>query len=197
MADKIYLYPRWLRFWHILNAVLCLVLIISGFQMQYSAFAVMSLKIAVKLHNFSGIILSVNYLVFFVGNLISGNYRYYKPDEKPMLENLKKQFIYYTIGIFKGVVKPFAISKERKFNPLQKVSYLAAMYVLMPVVVVTGTLMLNPILIEKGKTFLIIDLLHILAGFLISLFLVIHLYFSTIGAKSNYKAISTGWHEED
>jgi len=199
MAEKIYHYPVWVRLWHTLNALFCLVLIVSGISMQYAAPGRMlvPLETAVKMHNFSGILLSLNYLIFFLGNFFSPNINNYKLNEKPFLGNLTKQFHYYTYGIFRGDKKPFPVSKERKFNPLQKITYSITMYIFVPMVIISGIIMLNPSLIEETKVYLTVDIIHIMAGFLISFFLLIHLYFSTIGAKGNYRAISTGWHEEE
>jgi len=181
-----------------LNALFCLILILSGISMQFAAPGRMliPIELAVKIHNVSGVGLSLSYLIFFIGNFFTPNIRHYKLNENPFWGNLKKQLNYYTMGIFKGEQKPFPVSKDRKFNPLQKVSYAVVMYIFVPLVIISGIIMLNPSIIEEGRVYLTVDIIHIVAGFLISFFLLIHLYFSTIGARGNYKAISTGWHEE-
>lgn len=199
MAEKIYLYPKWIRFWHLLNALCCLILIISGFSLQYAApgHMFLPLNLTVKMHNLSGIVFSLNYLIFIIGNFLTPNGKFYSLNDRPFLQALAKQFHYYTIGIFHYHKQPFPVTKERKFNPLQKISYFITMYVLVPIVILSGTVMLNPILIEQGRVFLVIDLIHIVAGFIISLFFLIHLYFTTIGFKTNYQEIITGWHENN
>ncbi len=199
MSERIYLYPKWVRLWHIMNAIACLLLILSGFSMQYAAPGrmLMPLDIAVKMHNYLGLLLSFNYLIFLIGNTVTSNGKHYAIKDRSFLNSVMQQFQFYTFGIFKNVKKPFPVTAERKFNPLQQITYISAMYCLIPVVVITGITMLNPLIFEKKISFLTMDIIHIVAGFLISVFLVIHIYFSTIGFKSNYKAISSGWHEEE
>ena len=55
MDQKIYHYPVWIRIWHIVNALLCLALIISGINMQYSNTYnnLFSFNNAVSIHNIS------------------------------------------------------------------------------------------------------------------------------------------------
>jgi len=199
MAERIYIYPLWIRLWHIINALSCVILIFSGLSMQYAAAGslLLPLPIAVKLHNVFGAVLLLSYLCFFIGNLFTANGKHYFIKNIFNKENIKKQFQYYTMGIFRKEKAPFKISSNDKFNPLQRVSYLLIMYVCTPIIIITGTIMMNPTVFETGSGFLLIDIIHILAGFLISLFLLIHIYFATIDGKKNFDAIKTGWHEID
>ncbi len=203
MAEKVYLYPVWLRLWHLANAILCLVLIITGISMQYSNpdYPIIRFDTAVSIHNVTGILLTISYLAFFIGNLITGNGAYYRIVIKGFAERLKRQFRYYLIGIFKGEKAPFRIDKTRKFNPLQKFSYVLIMYIVLPVTFITGWGLLFPEVI-LSKVFglngiLLTDNLHLILGFLVTMFLFIHIYFCTIGATvgSNFRAMITGYHE--
>lgn len=103
MSGKIYLYPVWIRLWHAFNALLILLLIISGVSMQYTnpENPFIRFDIAVTMHNISGMFLTANYLVFLIGNIITPNGRYYKTSFKGLFNRLLKQFTYYTFGIFK------------------------------------------------------------------------------------------------
>jgi thiosulfate reductase cytochrome b subunit len=200
---KLYLYPVWIRLWHLINAILCLTLIITGISMQFSnpKFPMIRFDIAVTIHNIIGITLFISYLVFFTGNLFTRNGKYYKPVISGFFNRLMIQFRYYTWGLFKGKPAPFPVSLERKFNPLQQATYIGTMYFLVPVVFFTGLAMLYPevipsrILWSSGLHFT--DLMHITAGFLISIFMCIHIYFCTIGATpiSNFKSMIDGFHE--
>ena len=53
MSKKVYLYPVWIRIWHLANAILFLILILSGLCMQYSnpQYPVIRFDIAVAMHN--------------------------------------------------------------------------------------------------------------------------------------------------
>ncbi|MBK6346131.1 MAG: cytochrome b/b6 domain-containing protein [Bacteroidales bacterium] len=202
-TNKLYLYPVWVRLWHITNALMCLALILSGVSMQYSnpEFPFIRFDIAVSMHNISGIILSAMYVMFFVGNWSTSNGKHYRIRIRGLLNSLIKQARYYAFGIFKGEKPPFPVSKEMKFNPLQKFTYALTMYFFVPLVFITGWALLFPGMIITNVFgfggIQITSLLHVTAGFLISLFLIIHIYFCTIGhsPSSNFKSMINGYHE--
>ncbi len=199
-----YFYPVWLRLWHWLNAALFLSLIFTGINLQYASVSAptMDFRIAVLVHNVSGIALSLNYLLFFSMNIVTGNGRQYLPRLDRLLENMIVQSRYYLIGIFRGEPHPFETTPARKFNPLQQVSYLLIMYAAVPGVIITGWALLVPdVLVRQifglsGLT--LTDLTHTVIGFLLSMFMFGHIYLATTGetATSNFKAMLTGWHDD-
>jgi thiosulfate reductase cytochrome b subunit len=203
MENKLYLYPGLIRIWHLLNAVLIILLVISGLSMQYSdpMNPFMRFDLAVSLHNITGIILVFNYLLFIIANTISKNGRHYRIHLHGLGNRLMVQFRYYTYGIFKGEDAPFPVTRKMKFNPIQQVTYFMTMYIFMPLIFLTGLPMLfSGALIRQllsENAYFITDILHITVGFFLSLFLIIHVYFCTFGAKpySNFKSIITGFHE--
>lgn len=192
----------WIRLWHWFNAFMCLLLIITGISMQYSdpEFPLIRFDWAVAIHNVAGVILFFSYLYFLVGNLITANGKHYI-FRKGIFKNLILQARYYAYGIFKGENPPFPISKEHKFNPLQKFSYIAIMHLVIPLVGISGVMLLYPdiLIIDLfgNKGLHMTALLHVIMGFVISLFLVVHLYFCTIGHTpiSNFNGMITGYHE--
>lgn len=200
---KLYLYPVWIRLWHLLNALLCLILIVTGLSMQFSGPrpSLVQFDTAVAIHNIAGIALTVNYLLFFLGNLFSENGKYYQIAYRGVFGRLVRQFKYYMFGIYKKEKPPFPITEEEKFNPLQQFTYVFLMYLFVPLVFITGWALLFPETIPTvvvGFSGLhVTDFLHILSGFIISVFMVIHIYFCTFGAKvsSNFKSIINGYHE--
>jgi thiosulfate reductase cytochrome b subunit len=203
MAEKIYLYPLWVRLWHLANAVLCLVLIISGVSMQFSEpdRTLVRFDIAVTLHNSAGLLLFINYLFYIITNRLSGNWKFYKFSRKNYINNLIVQFRYYTSGIFKRVKAPFPVNHDRKFNPLQHFAYIIIMYFMVPVVLITGAGMFFPeLVISKifGVSGLFLtDLLHIIVGVIISMFLIVHVYFCLLGTSvvASFKSMISGWTE--
>ena len=203
MSGKIYLYPMWIRLWHALNAILIILLIISGISMQYTnpANPFIRFDIAVSMHNISGIILTVNYCFFLFGTFLTPNGKYYKLTFKGLINRLIKQFTYYTFGIFKHEKPPFPVTKESKFNPLQQFTYIVAMFVLVPIVFITGWALLYPEFTLKdvfGASGLSLTVIvHVIFGFFVSFFMFIHIYFCTIGATfvSNFRSMLTGFHE--
>jgi thiosulfate reductase cytochrome b subunit len=202
-----YLYPKWIRVWHVLNAVLFLVLIVTGISMQYTgkenSSYVVSFAKAVKWHNFAAIILIVNYIIFVTGNLFTSNGRYYKIRKENFLSDLLRQLKYYSVGMFKGEKHPFPVTEEQKFNPLQKLSYVLAMYLAIPLLIISGIgLLLPEITITRflGVSGLILtDILHITMGFFLTIFMVIHIYTCTLGAKptSLFWGMISGYHRSD
>lgn len=205
MSGKVYLYPIWIRLWHITNALLCLILIISGISMHYASPEAPGIRfdLAVSMHNISGVLLSISYVFFFIGNLLTGNGINYVIQFRGFRKRLWKQMYYYTIGVFKKEPAPYPIGSARKFNPLQQVTYAVVMYFFVPVIIVTGWALLFPdVIVEEWlgiNGFAATDFLHILGGFVVSIFLLIHLYFATMGKKptDHYKAMMTGYHEDE
>lgn len=202
MKDQIYLYPIWIRLWHLVNAIMCLTLIFTGLCLQYSSadFILIPFEYAVLIHNIAGIILAVSYGLYLFGNRFTSNGNYYQFPIKGVITRVLKQFKYYSIGIFKKEKVPYPISITRKFNPLQKLSYVFVMYLIMPVIVISGIALFFPDLLpDKILTFSgihFIDLVHIIGGFTLTVFLVVHVYFCTIGktSTSNFKSMINGWH---
>ncbi len=202
-----YLYPVWVRLWHLLNALLVIVLIITGISMQYTDKQEYTLLVgfsrAVKWHNIAATIITINYIVFVVANLFTGNGKYYRISKKDFISDLGKQFRYYAWGMFRGEKHPFPVTLERKFNPLQKFSYVLAMYVALPLLIISGLgLMFPETIIDRifGVSGLILtDILHITLGFFVSVFLVIHIYTCTLGSRASslFRGIITGYHESE
>ncbi|MEI6899159.1 MAG: cytochrome b/b6 domain-containing protein [Bacteroidota bacterium] len=201
--EKIYLYPRFIRLWHWLNAFFCLGLIGSGISMQFSnpKVALIRFDVAVSIHNILGILLLISYFIFFIGNLVTWNGKHYKIEFRGFIDRLMTQFKYYTGGLFKGEHPPFPITKETKFNPLQQFTYVLAMYILVPIVAISGLGLMYPDMIPAKVVGIsglhLTDLFHIIVGFIISLFMCVHIYFCTIGktTMSNFKGMINGYHE--
>ena len=197
-----YFYPRWLRIWHWLNALLFFSLIFSGINLQYvnTKSPIINFQNAVLIHNISGITLTINYLFFFIMNITSGNYKQYVPRLKGIFKRLLVQIKFYISGIFQNESHPFETTKEQKFNPLQQITYLKIMYIIFPLLVVSGWVLLFPefILDEiwgiSGLT--LTAIFHTSIGFILSIFMIGHIYLATTGTTifSNFKAMITGWH---
>ena len=198
---KLYFYPFWLRIWHAVNAVGIILLILTGISMQ-SGFetSFIEFSLAVSLHNISGVVISLNYLLFFVGNFATKNVKFYLIKPQGFLKRPMKQAYYYAYGMFRGMKPPYPLSEKRKFNPLQKYAYVSVMYLFVPFVIISGFGLLFPeTIIEKVYTIsgvFLTAVLHSAVGFFISIFLIIHLYVASIGKSpiENFKSIVTGWH---
>jgi len=204
--SSIYLYPTWVRTWHFINALLYLLLIASGLSLQYAnpEYPWIRFDIAVSIHNICGILLTGNYLIIIAGNRFTKNGMFYRIPKKGFIKEMWDQAIYYAYGIFTGAKAPFPINAERKFNPLQKIAYVAVLYFLMPLIFITGWLLIFPDVIPLVRilgtsAIHFTDLVHIIVGFILSIFLVVHVYLCTIGkpAGSHFKAMLSGWHHSE
>lgn len=201
-TEKLYFYPVWLRIWHGLNALGILILIFTGISMQSSIESshIFGFNLLVNLHNIAGIIVTLSYFIFFIGNLVTPNGKFYIVKPQGFLKRPVKQAIYYVWGMFHGQKAPYPLSEKRKFNPLQKYSYILVMYLAVPIVIITGFALLFPeIIIDKVYAFsgiFVTAVFHSAMGFFISIFLIIHLYVASIGKSpiENFKSIITGWH---
>jgi thiosulfate reductase cytochrome b subunit len=201
--NNIYFYPVWLRVWHGINALGIIVLIVTGINMQYSdpKFGIVNFELAVNLHNLAGILVTFNYLIYFFGNILTNNKKFYRLKRKGLFRRLQLQIEYYTSGLFKHQQPPFPLTEKRKFNPMQKVSYLTVMYLFVPGLIITGLALLFPeTIIENVYTvsgIFLTAILHASLGFLVSIFLIVHLYVASIGKHplNNFKSIINGYHD--
>ncbi len=77
-----------------------------------------------------------------------------------------------------------------------------AMYFGMPILIISGIALMFPEKISNTifniSGLLFYDVLHIIVGFILSIFLVIHLYTCTLGDKPGtlFKSMVNGYHEE-
>ncbi|MCL5991482.1 MAG: cytochrome b/b6 domain-containing protein [Bacteroidetes bacterium] len=199
---KIFLYPFWLRFWHWFNAFLFLVLIISGLSLHYAdpkSFFI-PFRISIITHNISGILLTLNYIFFLIFNFTSGNYKFYIPSIKGFGQRTITQIKYYIIGILIGEKHPFSANEKRKFNPIQQVSYILIMFAFLPMIIVTGWLLMFPELAPDeffgmGGVWPM-ALAHAITGFILSVFMIVHIYLGTTGGTISelYRSMINGWH---
>lgn len=178
-----------------------ILLIVTGLVMQSGTESrILGFNAAVNLHNMSGIVVSLNYLIFLVGNIVTDNGKFYIIKPRNFLKRPVKQAKYYIWGMFQGMKPPYPLSEKRKFNPLQKYFYLLVMYLAVPIVIISGFALLFPeIIIEQVYNvsgIMLTAVFHSALGFFISIFLIIHIYVASIGKSpiENFKSIINGWH---
>jgi len=180
-------YPFWLRVWHWSNLLLFVTLLITGVSMHYAKPGPPSVKFRadVLIHNTAGILLTLFYGLFLYGNLRLGNGRYYRFVAGDFAPGLIRQARYYLWGIFVGSPHPYPETGERKFNPLQKLSYVVVMYLPFPILIVTGWALLFPDRLPKelfgAPGIAPWALAHTYLGVLLALFMVGHAYLGTTG----------------
>jgi len=204
MARPVVLFSPWIRLWHWTNVAFMLGLIVSGLSLHFAdpKVGVIDFNLAQRVHNIFGIALSVNYIFFVVANITSGNWQHYIPKLRGYPGQAAKQLRYYLWDIFLGRPSPFPTTPEDHFNPLQKVIYLVVMYLLMPILIVSGALYLWPELAPDRlwgvDGLLPVAMAHYTVAYLIVLFMCVHLYLGTCGKTptAHFKSMITGLHEE-
>ena len=202
MAEREYLIAPWIRIWHWSNALLILILGITGMSVHFADpdRMLVEFSLAVRIHNIAGVTLIGAYLFFVIANLVSGNWWQFVPKPPGILQRLIKQALWYGVGIFKGEPHPHEPSKEEHFNVLQAVTYWNVMYLLMPVILISGLIYLYPEFAPDTlfgfDGLLPIALVHYLSAVAVLLFMLSHIYLGTTGKTVGQmvRMMITGWH---
>ena len=200
---RTYLHPLPLRIWHWLNALLVVILLITGAQLRIPGIA--SLRPndpALMVHKYAGWAMAVSFVIWLVYGLVSDHLRRHYVVRRRDLKGVFSQARFYLFSIFRGEENPFLPSPEEKFNPLQKLAYGAIMCLFTPVLVVTG-LLYSDILFFRKYILLwdivgVLDAIHVIGAYVFALYLVVHVYMATLGrtAFSHIKAMIVGYEEE-
>ncbi len=193
---KIYLYTRFERFWHWTQAVLIILLMLTGLEV-HGVFTWLGFKEAVNLHNTLGISWLVLFVFIIFWLLTTGEWKQYIPTTKKLFAVA----MYYSSGIFKGDPHPVQKSKVAKHNPLQRLVYLGLSAILLPLQMITGLLYwtyndwsawgLDFISLNAVAT------VHMACAYALLAFLVVHIYMTTTGhtISAHIAAMFSGWEE--
>lgn len=193
---KIYLYSKFERFWHWFQAVIIILLLLTGFEV-HGSIELFGFKQGVDLHNLFGLTWLGMFLFFVFWMFVTHEYKQYIPTTKKLLEVIR----YYASGIFKGEPHPVHKSKAAKHNPMQRLTYLGLTAVLLPFQMITGVLYWGyNDWADWGLSWLgldVIALLHLIGGFAILIFLIVHVYMTTTGhtVTAHVSAMFSGWEE--
>ncbi len=191
---NIYLYTRYERFWHWLQMVFIVILLITGFEV-HGLFTWLGFETAVTVHNTVGLTWLIAFVFFVFWMFTTGEWKQYVPTTKKMFSVVR----YYSWGIFQGESHPFPKRKEAKHNPLQRLVYLSLAAFLLPFQMITGFLYWGynswP---AWGIEFLSLKwmgILHMFGAINILTFIVVHVYMTTTGhsLSAHVKAMITGW----
>lgn len=200
---RVYLLALWIRLWHWTNAALILVLAVTGASLHFAGEGayLVPFSAAAKIHDVAGLALVALYAVFVVGNIVSGNWWQYVPKQPGVIARCMVQAKFYLWGIFRGEPHPYPPTAEANFNAMQALMYWAVMYLLMPVLLLSGVIFFFPSL-APDRLFgldglLPVAMVHYLAGAATILFMIAHVYLGTTGDRvgQQFRMMITGWHE--
>jgi thiosulfate reductase cytochrome b subunit/cytochrome c553 len=200
---RVYMYEAYERFWHWLQVVAIVMLLLTGLVIHRpDMFGAFSFRNIVIVHNVIAALLAINAALSLFWHLVSGEIRQYIPHPRGFIDDAITQALFYVKGIFKHETHPFEKTKERKLNPLQKVTYFGLLNVLLPLQGLTGILMW---LVQKvpaiqttlgGLPFL--APFHTLTAWLFAAFIVGHVYLTTTAGPKpldGIQAMVTGWED--
>lgn len=201
-TQRVYMYTIYERLWHWLQTFVILGLVFTGLVIHRpDAFGILSFRYAVLVHNILAGILVVNAALALFYHLASGQIRQFLPRPAGFFDHALGQAVYYLRGIFKGERHPFEKTPQEKLNPLQKVTYFSILNLLLPLQVITGTLMWGaqrwPELTARFGGLPFLAPLHTLVAWLFAAFIVMHVYLTTTGHAplAGIKAMMAGWDE--
>jgi thiosulfate reductase cytochrome b subunit len=193
---RVYLFKPFERFWHWCQALLIISMLVTGFEV-HGTYRLFGFAKAVDYHTLAAWTLVGLWIFAIFWHVTTGEWRHYIPT----LQNVSAIAKYYSSGIFKDEPHPFRPSLSNKHNPLQRLTYLAVLTLLSPLIWFTGWLYLfyaswpawglGKLRLEWIATG------HTLGAFLMLAFLISHLYLATTGHKltSQVKAMITGWED--
>ncbi len=199
---RLELYTPYERLWHWLQAAGIGMLIITGILIHApESLGLLSFQSAVLVHNVLGFILVANALFGVIYYVVTGSIRQYMPDPNDFVTMSLRQIRYYTVGIFRGDPHPLEKSPFRRLNPLQQITYLVILNILLPLQIMTGLLMWSGQYWPQSVAMLggvaALSMIHVAGAWLFVAFVITHMYLTTTGERplSNVKAMIVGYED--
>ncbi|MBT8039413.1 MAG: hypothetical protein HKO85_06850 [Xanthomonadales bacterium] len=196
------MYDAYDRIWHWLQAGTIMMLIVTGLIIHKPhLFGMFSFAYVVQVHNVLGFILLINAALALFYTVASGTIKRFFPDPDSFFARAFEQAMFYSRGIFAGQEHPIEKTRQNRLNPLQQVTYLAIINILLPAQVVTGFLIWGmqywPALGEALGGLPLLGPLHTFLAWAFAAFIVMHVYLTTTGETplSGIKAMVTGWED--
>jgi thiosulfate reductase cytochrome b subunit len=201
--SRVYMYDAYDRIWHWLQASVILLLIATGLIIHKPhLFGIFSFAYVVQMHNVLGFILLINAALALFYTLASGTIKRFLPDPNNFLGRALAQAAYYSKGIFAGDPHPLEKTRENRLNPLQQITYLAILNVLLPAQVVTGVLIWGmqewPRLATALGGLPLLAPVHTLLAWAFASFIVMHVYLTTAAGDTpgaGIRSMISGWEE--
>ncbi len=199
---KFYMYGFYERAWHWMQSIVILLLLATGIIIHRpDSLGFLDLGLVVPVHNILAALLVANALFAAFYHFASGQIRQYLPQPVGYFPQMLTQAEYYVRGIFRGEPHPFQKLPGSKLNPLQQITYLVILNVLLPLQVITGIVMWGvtrwPLLAAQLGGLPWLAPFHTLIAWLFATFVVLHVYLITTGHTplAALKAMTVGWEE--
>jgi thiosulfate reductase cytochrome b subunit len=197
---KVYMYSVYERLWHWLQTLSIVLLLFTGLIIHKpDLFGIFSFNGMVVMHNVLATILAVNAIFALFYHLASGEIKQFLPEPHGFFGQSIQQAKFYLRGIFKGNPHPFEKTVDKKMNPLQQVTYVAILNVLLPLQGITGILMWGaqrwPEIANQLGGLPFLAPFHTLVAWSFAAFIVMHVYLTTTGHTplAGIRAMMLGW----
>ena len=122
MAERIYVFKRFERFWHWSQAGLIIFLMLTAFDI-HGTYTIFGFEKAVAYHTIAAWSLIGLWVFAIFWHFTTGEWKQYIPTTEKVMAMAN----YYLFGIFKNAPHPFKLTQLRKHNPLQRLAYLGIM----------------------------------------------------------------------
>jgi thiosulfate reductase cytochrome b subunit len=130
---RVYIFTRFERLWHWIQAVLIIGMLLTGFEI-HGSYHLLGFEQAHRVHTMTVWAFIGLWVFAMFWHLTTGEWRQYIPTMK----NIDKIVRFYAVGIFKGEPHPFRPTRERKHNPMQAQTYLGVTVVVTPLIWLSG-----------------------------------------------------------
>lgn len=196
---RIYLYSRYERFWHWSQALLVILMMITGFEV-HGSYKLLGFGNAVNLHTVSAWLLLTLWAFTIFWQFTTDEWRQYIPS----LKKVDAMVRYYAFGIFLNAPNPFHKTAAKKHNPLQRLAYLALLSMVSPVIWASGLFYLfysswKSLGVDAWLSLEAVAFVHTAGAFMMLVFFIAHVYLTTTGhtPTAHIKTMITGWEEVD
>ena len=201
-TETVYLYESYRRFWHWLQTITIVLLLFTGLIIHRpEMFGIFSFRGVVTVHNVLGAILVINAALSLFYHITTDRMRQFIPRPYGFFDDAMIQAKFYLDGIFRNEPHPFAKTPASRMNPIQKATYFAILNVLLPLQILTGTLMWGvqvlPVIARPLDDLRTLAPIHALIAWLFAAFILVHVYMTTTGATplEATKAMITGYED--
>jgi len=196
------MYDVYERLWHWVQTAAILLLLFTGLIIHKpDLFGIFSFAYVVQVHNVLAALLIINAALSLFYHLASGEIKQFIPRPRGFFDEAFRQALYYLRGIFRREPHPFEKTRDRKLNPLQQITYVMVLNVLLPAQIITGALMWGaqrwPAVAEAVGGLPWLGPLHSLVAWTFAAFIILHVYLTTTGPTptTGIKAMMLGWEE--
>ena len=196
---RVLMYARFERFWHWSQALLVILMLITGFEI-HGSYTLLGFESAIEVHSTAAWVLIGLWIFAWFWHVTTGEWKQYIPSPAERVAAMAK---YYAFEIFQGKAHPFHKDRSHKLNPLQRLAYLSLHVLIGPAIWISGLLYLfykdwAAWEFMQWLPLSAVAFVHTAAAFMMLTFLVAHLYLAlTMDEKpfANLRAMVTGYEE--